>query len=165
MNDDEILNLLEIAQAFDKRTIGEPDVVAWTDSAKRGRWTYDEAQEVIKEYYARTTAERPWIMPSHVTNMVRANRDVEAMRFRRDALPPINPRVAQAIETVAATTHIPAEPRPMRNTSLSVPCPHCKAAIGQNCTRPRLNGRPVLMQPHPSRKELALDTNKGSVAE
>lgn len=165
MNDDEILTLLEIAQAFDKRTIGEPDVIAWTDSAKRGRWTYDEAQEAIKEYYAKTTTDRPWIMPSHVTNMVRANREIEHMRFQRDSLPPINPRVREAIEQVAETTHIPAEPRPMRNHALSVVCPHCHAPIGQTCTRPRLIGRAKPMMPHPSRKDLALDMNNQDVAE
>lgn len=161
----EVIDLLTMIQAFDKRTVGEPDVVAWEDSAKRGRWTYDEASEAVREYYAKTTSERPFIMPSHITNMVRANREIEHMRFQRDSLPPINPRVREAIEQVAETTHIPAEPRPMRNNALSVVCPHCKAPIGQTCTRPRLIGRPKPMMPHPSRKELALDMNSKDVAE
>lgn len=164
MNRNEVIDLLSIVQAFDKRTVGEPDVIAWEDSAKRGRWTYDEAAEAVKDYYARTTSERPFIMPSHITNAIRRNREYESMRYRQ-ASKPVNPRVAEAIEPVAERTKIPDPKRPMRNNALSVPCPHCKAPIGETCTRPRLIGRPKPMMPHPSRKELALDTQNGSVRE
>jgi hypothetical protein len=166
VNEREVLDLLTIAATFDRRKVGEGDVHAWTDSARRGRWTFDEASEAIKNYYARTTSERPFIMPSHITNMVRAEREYESMRYRQESARPINPRVAKAVEQVAASTVIPDEPaehQPFRNNALAVPCPHCHAGIGETCSRPRLKGRAVPMLPHPSRKELALDMNKGGV--
>ena len=164
MNRNEVIDLLSIVQAFDKRTVGEPDVIAWEDSARRCRWTYVEAAEAVKDYYARTTSERPFIMPSHITNSIRRNREYQSMRFQQDATP-ANPRVVEAIEPVAEKTKIPDPTRPMRNSPLTVPCPHCKAPAGESCTRPRLTGRPIPMLPHPSRKELALDMKNGGVRE
>jgi len=161
MTPDETKHLLAIAAAFDGRKPSEASIIAWYDAASRGRWTFNEAQEAIKDYYAKTTTDKPWIMPSHITNWIKREREYEAMRYRPTEPEPIDPRVLEAIEQVAETTVIPDEPKPMRNNALSVPCPHCKAQVGQSCTRPRLSGRPVFMMPHPSRKELALDMNKG----
>jgi len=166
MNEREVLDLLTIAATFDRRKVGEGDVHAWTDSARRGRWTFDEASEAIKNYYARTTSERPFIMPSHITNQIRAEREYESMRYRQESKRPAHPRVIEAIDSFAEGTKIPdkpAEHRAFRNNALTVPCPHCHAGIGETCSRPRLKGRAIPMLPHPSRKELAIDMNKGGV--
>lgn len=156
MTEDETADLLTIAATFDRRTVGIGDVHAWHDSAKRARWTFDEAAEAIKDYYAKTTSERPWIMPSHVTHMIRAEREIRHMRAQtRELAQPLPPRVARAVETVAASTVIPPEPREPREPALRVECPHCKAHRGEGCTRPSVRGRAIPVKPHPSRVEAA----------
>jgi len=156
MTEDEIADLLTIAATFDRRTIGVGDVHAWFDSARRGRWTFDEASEAVKDYYARTTAERPWIMPSHITHMIRADREIRHMRAKTRELVQPPPRMAQAIAATAHATVIPAqEPREPKQPALRVGCPHCHAQRGESCTRPRPTGRPIPTKPHPSRVEAA----------
>ena len=83
MTPTEIADLLTIAAAFDRRTIGEGDVHAWADSALRGHWTFTEAAEAIKDYYATTTDPKPWIMPSFVTNAIKDNRNDPAVSGQR----------------------------------------------------------------------------------
>jgi hypothetical protein len=156
VNENEVIDLLSIAQAFDKRTVGEAEVTAWLDSAKRARWTFDEASEAVKDYYAKTTSERPWIMPSHVTNMIRAEREIRHMRAQtRELTQPLPPRVARAVETVAASTVIPSEPREPKQPALRVECPHCHAKPREGCTRPSVRGRDIPVKPHPSRVQAA----------
>jgi hypothetical protein len=149
----EIINLLSIAAAFDNRKPGEATVHAWTDSARRGRWTFDEASEAVKTYYATTTAERPFVMPSHITQWIKGDRQDRAMRTQAAELisGPPHPRVVAAVEEVAKTTVIP-EQRGPRTPALRVACPHCGANPGQSCTRPTPKG-PKHMTPHPSRVE------------
>jgi len=156
VNENEVIDLLSIAQAFDKRTVGEAEVTAWLDSARRARWTFDEASEAVKDYYAKTTSERPWVMPSHVTHMIRAEREIRHMRATtRELAQPLPPRLVRAVEEVARSTVIPSEPREPRVPALRVDCPHCKAHRGEGCTRPSIRGRAVPVKPHPSRVEAA----------
>lgn len=68
MNSDDIINLLSIAAAYDRRTIGEADVVAWSAAADIGRWTYEEARLAIQAHYAEDT---DWLMPAHITQRIR----------------------------------------------------------------------------------------------
>lgn len=156
MTEDEVIDLLSIAQAFDKRTVGEAEVTAWLDSARRARWTFDEASEAIKDYYAKTTAERPWIMPSHITHMIRAEREFRYARAKTRELTQPPPRVARAIAETARATVIPApEPREPKQVALRVDCPHCHAHRGEGCTRPSVRGRAIPTKPHPSRVQTA----------
>lgn len=158
MTPDEIIDLLSIAATFDKRSVGESDVYAWSDAADRGRWTFDEAAEAVRSYYATTTHEKPWVMPSHITNAIKADRQDKAMRNQAAeqlrAGPP-HPRVAAMIEQIADTKAVPALEEPVDYAHPArVQCPHCKAAPGQRCSRPSIGG-PKPTQPHPSRIERA----------
>lgn len=159
MNQSEVIDILTLAQAYDKRTLGEVDAVAWLDIANRGRWTFDEAAEAVRDYYAFSIAERPFIMPSHITNAIRARRQDEAMRRQTEELKPGNPdrarELKQAIAEIANAKAIPGEPRPLRNKALGVKCPHCNAEPLEGCTRPSIGGRRIPMRPHPSRVDLA----------
>jgi len=161
MTQEEVVDLLTLVQIFDKRTVGEADVMAWTDVAHRGRWTFTEASEAVKHYYASTISERPWVMPSHITNWIKADRQDKAMRRQTDDLvKPVNPArakaIADAIDHVAKSTVIPDEPRPLRNPALGVKCPFCGAQPLRGCTRPSIGGRRIpVRQPHPSRVDLA----------
>lgn len=155
MNQHEVTQLLAIASAHDNREISQASVAAWSDSATRARWTYDEAAEAIKDYYTKTTSERPWIMPSHITHMIRAEREIRHMRAAtRELTQPPPPRMAQAIAETARATVI-REPREPKQPALRVECPHCHAQRGESCTRPRPTGRPIPTKPHPSRVEAA----------
>lgn len=154
MNRREIIALLAIATAFDNRTVGEANISAWTDSARRGRWAFEEASDAIKDYYTSTTDARPFVMPNHITHRVSAVRrdrlDRQVAHELTHAGPP-NPRVVSAIENFAQHTVIP-EPREPRQPALRVPCAHCGAQRGQSCTRPS-RGAQVQTKPHPSRVE------------
>jgi len=153
---DETLDLLSIAAAYDKRTVGTADVHAWSDSARRCRWTYPEAAEAIKVYYATSVAERPWVMPSHVTQWIKAHRQDQHMRAQTRALTEPPRRVVRAVAEIARSTELPAaEPREPRQPALRVQCPHCEASPGESCTRPSARGRRIPVKPHPSRLESA----------
>jgi len=161
MTTDEVIEILALAAFWDNREASEANVHAWRESAKIGRWTYPEACEAIKVYYATTISERPWIMPSHITNWIKADRQDKAMRRQTDDLvKPANPArakaIADAIDHVAKSTVIPDEPRPLRNPALGVKCPFCGAQPLRGCTRPSIGGRRIpVRQPHPSRVDLA----------
>lgn len=156
MNPQEIINLLSIAAAFDNRKAGEAAVHAWTDAAHRARWTFDEAAEAVKDYYATTTDEKPWVMPSHITAHIRAARQDRAMRStgRELVAAAPDPRVLAAVDQVARRLQIPEQFRPHETSVLAVQCPHCDALEGQPCTRPS-HGGSLETKPHPSRIELA----------
>src|SRR5947209_7119845 len=64
-------SLLAIAMAYDNRKPGDATVMAWQESARRGRWTYEDAREAILDHYSRSTA---YLMPAHITEFIRAKR-------------------------------------------------------------------------------------------
>lgn len=157
MTEEEIINLLTIAAAFDNRKPSQGAVHAWADSADRGRWTFQEASEAIKDYYARTTDEKPWVMPSHITARIRVVREDREMRTAAlELTAPQDPRVIQAVDQVARRLAIPEQFRPTEDRAavMSVSCPHCGAAVGSPCTRPSPGGARDT-NPHPSRREAA----------
>lgn len=70
MDRDRIIDLLKTASAYDNRKPDHASVLAWTESAKRGGWTFDRALDAIHHHYA-NSAER--IMPAHITAHHRAH--------------------------------------------------------------------------------------------
>lgn len=69
MNRDEVVNLLQAICVYDGRKLDALVVAAWTEAATRGRWTFPDALEAVHEHYAKSTA---WLMPGHVTELIRA---------------------------------------------------------------------------------------------
>jgi hypothetical protein len=69
MDDAEVRALLAVATCYDNRRAGEAAVSAWTEAARRGRWTFDAAVEAIHEHYATSTE---FLMPGHITAAIRA---------------------------------------------------------------------------------------------
>lgn len=69
MTEQEIRALLVAAMAYDNRKPGDANVAAWTEAAKRGRWTFKAALDAIHEHYATSTA---FLMPGHITAAIRA---------------------------------------------------------------------------------------------
>lgn len=159
MTPQEIINLLSIAASFDNRKPGEATVHAWGDSAQRARWTYAEAAEAIKNYYATTTDDKPWVMPSHITAFIRDTRQDREMRATADELIALaaapDPRVLALVESHAAKFEIPAQFQPSsRIPALQVECSHCGAREGEPCVRPSRLG-PQRRDPHPTRVSAA----------
>lgn len=68
MNRDQVIDLLTIAQAYDRRTVGQADIAAWSEAARRAGWTFNRAADAIHAHYADTSK---WLMPGHVTERIR----------------------------------------------------------------------------------------------
>lgn len=83
MTTDEIVALLKTASAYDNRKPDYASVLAWAESAKRGRWTFDRAVDAIHHHYA-TSTDR--IMPAHIT-----------AHHRAQALRPMDQSVVEAL--------------------------------------------------------------------
>lgn len=65
MNLSETARLLTAMAAFDRRTIGETDVIAW--QAVLADVAYEDALSAVKRWYSNNTE---WIMPAHVRSLV-----------------------------------------------------------------------------------------------
>lgn len=66
MNLSETADLLTAMSAFDRRTIGDGDVIAW--QAVLPDASFADCLEAVKRYYAEQT---DWMMPAHVRRLVR----------------------------------------------------------------------------------------------
>ena len=66
MNLSETADLLTAMSAFDRRTIGDGDVIAW--QAVLPDASFEDCLEAVKRYYAEQTE---WMMPAHVRRLVR----------------------------------------------------------------------------------------------
>jgi hypothetical protein len=69
---DHIVELLQVAAAYDNRDIDAPMVAAWSEAARRKSWTQPEALEAVHEHYADETA---WLLPGHITRIIRRRRN------------------------------------------------------------------------------------------
>lgn len=68
--------LLALAAAFDRRTIGEADAVAWADALDG--LTVDECSTAIRAHYRQTTE---WLMPAHIrAHVLMVRRDIAERR-------------------------------------------------------------------------------------
>lgn len=74
---DQVVEVLQVAATYDRRTIGDTDVIAWAHAAKQGRWAVSvpgggwsnhAAIEGVRHHYATSTA---YLMPGHITDYMR----------------------------------------------------------------------------------------------
>lgn len=75
MNRSEIAQLLTVVASFDRRTLGEADVIAWHGAL--GDLTLPECSAAVVKHYAEAT---DWVMPAHVRKRALAGRQDAAMR-------------------------------------------------------------------------------------
>jgi hypothetical protein len=176
----EVAQLLAFCAAFDRRTVGEADAMAW--HTVLGHIPYEQAREAVTAHYSNT---REWIMPADILQRVRKARaavlddfqyepghpdeppavylarrrqqlDAVARGERPAALPALGTRNLPEL-TVGQT--IPEEPEPeavtLVRSALDVRCPYCHAPAKRPCKSPA--GR-RLGQLHPSR----LDASKAA---
>lgn len=81
---DETIDLLATCAAYDRRTIGKSDAVAW--HAVTGDLPFADAQQAVFAHYAES---REWIMPADVRTRVKRKQHAEAERGRiRQVLDP-----------------------------------------------------------------------------
>jgi hypothetical protein len=80
MNRPEAATLLALCSAYDRRTVGDSDVMAWADALDDIRLA--DATEAVKGHYRNS---REWLMPSDVRAAVRRLRDE---RIGNAAIPP-----------------------------------------------------------------------------
>lgn len=68
MNHDDVGRLLAYAAAFDKRTVGRSDVLAWHDAI--GDLDYEPAKLAVRNWYRENDG---WVMPAHIRRAVRGS--------------------------------------------------------------------------------------------
>jgi hypothetical protein len=168
MNPEEVIDLLTTAAAYDRRTVGDADVIAW--SAAVGDLDFADARDAVVQHYRDS---REWLMPADVRRLVKAMREARLSRY---VLPAPAPELAddqraykEALERAigqiadghnigrALTTgrgrpptgdFVTARGEPQRQLRLAaqeVICPRCAAAVGERCVNPL--GKPLGTQP------------------
>jgi hypothetical protein len=151
MDTQQVRQLLAVVIAYDNRKLAEANILAWSEAARRGRWTLAEAIEAVHDHYGR---ESTWLMPGHVTASIRAKRQDHAMReqaaWQIEAAPRVAELVAGVLPDVDAAV-VDHEPPPVPSKYRNA-CPHCHAAPGAPCVRPSHGPKPVaLAGVHPAR--------------
>ncbi len=81
MTPEDVIDVLSFASAYDGRTVGQVDVLAWHKVV--GRWDRDEALEAVARHF---TESRERIMPADLNRHVRAIRDEARAANHHDAL-------------------------------------------------------------------------------
>lgn len=88
MNQNEVVALLAMIAAYDQRTVGETDVLAWKTIADSEGWTYPLARRAVIEHHRRG-GDRPRIKPGHITDTItNARALIRKQVFVRDLVPP-----------------------------------------------------------------------------
>jgi hypothetical protein len=171
MTPSQTAELLTFCAAFDRRTIGKADVLAW--HTVLADIDHEAAKQAVTQHYA---VETRWIMPADIRGAVHRNRSAAADSIHGpglpaeipDADPDDIPAYLAAIRqqrTRAANGH-ELRPRPVRELLAGIghgippgledvkrpgplgdDCPKCHAAIGRPCRTP--NGKE--RAPHPAR--------------
>lgn len=160
MTPSQTAELLGFCSAFDRRTVGKADVLAW--QTVLGDIDYNAARAAVTEHYATETR---WIMPADIRQAVRTNRATAAADFQGPGLPAEIPdadpddvpaylaairaqrtRAADGLELkrrpvaellAGIGRQIPAEQQAVRRPGpLGTECPNCRAAIGHPCRTP-----------------------------
>lgn len=99
---DQVITLLAVVVGYDGRfDASHARILVWAEAARRGRWTYDEAEEAVHQHYLEST---DYLMPAHIGQRIRATRQDAAMRATAaelGAAGPVRPEVRAAIESTA----------------------------------------------------------------
>ncbi|MFF0864201.1 hypothetical protein ACFYUV_20750 [Nonomuraea sp. NPDC003560] len=176
MTPEEVIDLLSTAAAYDRRKVGEADVIAWHAAVKD--LDFLDAQDAVIGHYTETT---DWLMPAHVRKRVK---DIRAARvaFAPVPAPPAEladspgayqAAIQDAVAKIARGFALPkqiaakAEPSqeyaevrgadhdPVRIEAIRVSCPWppCKALPGAVCVD--ADGRRLTAPAHEARLKAA----------
>lgn len=100
MTIDEAVDLLTAAAAFDRRTVGEADAIAW--HAAVGDLTLNDCRAAVVAHYTETTE---WLMPAHVRGRVK---EIRAKRLQDTEIPPPPPELLDNPPAYRAALHAAA---------------------------------------------------------
>ena len=75
MNTAQVAGLLTVVASFDRRTLGEADVLAWHSALYD--LDFEDCRCAVATHFAHETA---WLMPAHIRKIVKASRQDTAMR-------------------------------------------------------------------------------------
>lgn len=142
LTDREVRHLLAVTMSYDNRKPSDSAVLAWGEAASRGRWTFDEAVEAVHEHYVRSNE---FLMPAHITALVRSRRQDAAMR--EPVVVPDAVGQARVVRMLSGAFRDVSEPAPselaqMHDAVIDVRCPRCGAPAGKRCVNP-VTGRPA----------------------
>ncbi len=88
MTPEQTFDLLTLIAGFDRRTVGESDVVAWHTIATECGWTFPLARRAVVEHHKRG-ANKSFLMPAHITDAIdTARATIRRQVFVRDLVPP-----------------------------------------------------------------------------
>jgi hypothetical protein len=173
MTPSQTAELLGFAAAFDRRTVGKSDALAWHTILHD--IDYQDAKAAVAAHYATETR---WIMPADIRNAVTKARADTAADIQGPGLPPEIPAadpddVKAYLAAVRQQRHRAAEglkPRPVKELlagvgrdiprehttvrrpgPLGITCPTCSAPIGRPCRTDRGRER----APHEARGHTA----------
>lgn len=158
ITEQEIRAIYAVAMAYDNRKLSEANITAWWEQANRNRWTLDEAREAIHEHHRTST---DFLMPAHITNIIRGHRrqpEPVAEARQLPSAPPADPeRIGRLLGQLSAKLGWSRRPQ---DPARKVECPHCHAAPTRPCTRVVTVGAHrgeyvPITGVHPSRRELA----------
>jgi hypothetical protein len=158
MTPDEVIDLLTLAAAYDRRTVGQADVQAWGALATKCGWNAAHAQRAVLEHFDRS--DRP-VMPAHINAIIaEITRSIRA-RFDFCITPPReladDPRaeiawrrqftaeyIDRALDCWAAGEPIPEPERPMEiEGGVS---PEMRKLVGNSFSLPRDVRKPLPRQ-------------------
>jgi hypothetical protein len=71
MSEDQVVELVQIIATYDSRKIDGVTLGAWREASLRAQWDFRAACNAVHEHYAHVTQ---WLMPGHVTELIRATR-------------------------------------------------------------------------------------------
>lgn len=160
MNRDDVIDVLSVIAAHDRRTIGEADVILWQNVI--GELPVDTALKAVRDHIR----EEPgvWLESGHVYRRARGfirdqlEREPDEVREARQAVLGVKAAADDAERT--PWTGPPKHARRPANPLL-VRCPHCGASPGKHCTAPGSH-RPPHGGMHPARINEALDRESAS---
>lgn len=154
--------LLGVAAAFDRRTVGEAEAIAWADALHD--LDPNDCQLAIRSHYHDSAV---FVMPSHVRQRVKAIRETAAERAHRAMMreaieAPRDPdgshraylAAVAGLRQVRPVSEYDRGRADAEAVARSVRCPHCKAAAGRPCVN-EARGGAVRALCHPSRADLA----------
>ena len=100
MNAEEASRLLAKCASYDRRKVGEADIIAWYQVLSD--LDYDDCTAAVIAHYAETT---DWIMPAHIRQRVKETRD---KRLQDTEIPPPPPELLDDPDAYSAALHAAA---------------------------------------------------------
>lgn len=135
MNLSEAGQILALATAYDRRTVGDADIAAW--HAALDDLTFIDCKIAVRKHYRNTSR---WLMPADVRELVRS---LMVDRSQRMAIAPVASGAGmpeELRERVDGMFGMPVDsPHPkvsgeQRRAGLSVRCPYCGSTPGVACS-------------------------------